>query len=82
MKTNILLYLGSELQKKRSEKGYSRSDLCDELAKYGLFLSEDTIKTYESGKRNMKASTLIILMHILKLDLGKLLSEIPMHSEE
>ncbi|MCB6415746.1 helix-turn-helix transcriptional regulator [Faecalimonas umbilicata] len=69
MTNKILFNLGIEIQNKREEKGYTRNQLCDQLMYYGINLGENAIKSYELGRRNMKASTLIALAYVLDLDL-------------
>ena len=47
------------LRKIREEKGFSQQKVCDELKKYGYFISRSTYTKYETGARALPCNILI-----------------------
>lgn len=64
--------IGTELYSARNSKGISRNQLLDELGHYDVLLSEDTIRSYEYGRRSCSIRNLLLISQILELNLDEL----------
>ena len=73
---NIKLKTGLIIQEARNGKHMSPKKLLCELDEYGISLSMDALKSYETGRINIPSATLFVIAHILDLDLNSLKSAI------
>ena len=68
---------GSTLKTAMDTMNYSNDSLLGELYnKFGICLSDDTLKSYKSGKRNMPSTTAFAIAIILEIDLENFLKKI------
>lgn len=60
--------LGKNIQKIRQNKNLTQEELAAKLQLCGSKMSRSTLGNIESGKRNIKASDLVLLTEILEVD--------------
>lgn len=60
--------LGKNIQKIRQNKNLTQEELATKLQLCGSKMSRSTLGNIESGKRNIKASDLVLLTEILEVD--------------
>lgn len=63
--------VGILIKEEREEKGYKQSKFPEELDKYGIHISTDTLKAYEQSKRVGTAETFFVITTCLETDLEK-----------
>lgn len=56
-------------KEEREKKGYKQSKFPEELDKYGIHISLDTLKAYEQSRRVCAAETFFVITTCLEIDL-------------
>lgn len=75
--TFAIKYWGEEIRRAMEDSKISNNRLLTDLCtQYGKILTDDALKKYKSGKREMPLSTALAISTILKMDINDICKKI------